>query len=98
MIRSIRPTPLRLSLLAALATLALLLVVFAAYTAYAQGQEVTSTRDATGENPPRSRPTSRSRPNTIRSGSPGRRQRTRPSPTTRSCAATGARTMSASFT
>ena len=52
MIRSIRPTPLRLSLLAALATLALILVVFAAYTAYAQGQEVTSTRDATGENPP----------------------------------------------
>ena len=52
MIRSIRPTPLRLSLLAALATLALFLVVFAAYTAYAQGQEVTSTRDATGENPP----------------------------------------------
>ena len=86
-------------LLAALGAFALVLaVVFFAYTVQAQGQEVTRPRLPPGRARQPSPPTFRSRLSTIRSASPGKRHRTKPSPTTRSCAATGTRTHWASST
>ncbi len=92
--RIIAPLPLLIIGLVALA--AVLLII--PWSVQAQTPEVTPTAGATGDNPP-------AKPMNLQASAehdsvdpPGRPQRTRRSPTTRSCAATGTPTQRASST